>query len=47
MGRLDQGGSVQELLPELLRWRDDRELDRDDQRLVRNLLLTTQSQGNK
>lgn len=43
MERLDQGGDVQELIPELIRWRDDRELDRDDQRLVRNLLLTTQS----
>ena len=40
MERLDKGESVQELLPELTHWRDDRALDRDDQRLVRNLLLT-------
>ncbi len=46
MERLDQNGDIQELLPELIRWRDDRELDRDDQRLVRNLLLTVESRKN-
>lgn len=40
MARMDRGENVAGLLPELNRWRDDRELDRDDQRLVRNLLLT-------
>ncbi len=43
MERLDKGESVQELLPELIRWRDDRALDRDDQRLVRNLLITVEN----
>ncbi|MCH5352757.1 MAG: signal recognition particle-docking protein FtsY [Acutalibacter sp.] len=43
MGRLDRKENVQELLPELYRWRDDRELERDDQRLVRNLLLNVES----
>ena len=43
MERLDSGENVQELLPQLYRWRDDRELERDDQRLVRNLLLTVES----
>ena len=43
MERLDSGETVQELLPQLYRWRDDRELERDDQRLVRNLLLTVES----
>lgn len=43
MERLDRDESVQELVPELIRWRDDRELDRDDQRLVRNLMLTVQN----
>ena len=43
MGRLDRDESVQDLLPRLNQWRDDRELDRDDQRLIRNLLLTVQS----
>ena len=43
MERLDKGESVQELLPELTHWRDDRALDRDDQRLVRNLLLTVEN----
>ena len=45
MERLDRDESVQELLPELNRWRDDRDLDRDDQRLIRNLLLTVQSKS--
>lgn len=44
LARLDRGESLRELLPELERWRDDRELDRDSQRLVRNLLLTAQNQ---
>ncbi len=43
MEKLDKGGDVKELVPELIQWRDDRELDRDDQRLVRNLMLTVQS----
>ena len=43
MKRLDEKENVQELLPQLYRWRDDRELERDDQRLVRNLLLTVES----
>lgn len=43
MEKLDKGGDVKELIPELIQWRDDRELDRDDQRLVRNLMLTVQS----
>ena len=46
MERLDRDESVQDLIPELTAWRDDRDLDRDDQRLVRNLLLTTASLGN-
>ena len=41
MRRLDQDEAFEGMLPELNQWRDDRELDRDDQRLVRNLLLTT------
>lgn len=40
--RLDQKESVQELLPELHAWRDDAALDRDSQRLVRNLLVTVE-----
>lgn len=40
--RLDQKESVQELLPELHAWRDDAALDRDSQRLVRNLLVTAE-----
>ncbi len=43
MEKLDKGEDVKELVPELIQWRDDRELDRDDQRLVRNLMLTVQS----
>ncbi len=43
MARLDRDESVEELLSELTRWRDDRALDRDDQRLVRNLLLTVEN----
>lgn len=43
--RLDNGENVSDLLPELTRWRDDRELDRDSQRLVRNLLLTIENRG--
>ena len=43
MARLDRKETVQDLLPELYRWRDDRELERDDQRLVRNLLLNVES----
>ena len=43
MERLDRKENVQGLLPELYRWRDDRELERDDQRLVRNLLLNVES----
>lgn len=45
MEKLDKGGDVKELVPELIQWRDDRELDRDDQRLVRNLMLTVQSRA--
>ncbi len=41
--RLDSDESVSDLLPELYNWRDDRELDRDSQRLVRNLLLTVEN----
>lgn len=41
--RLDQNGSVKDMLPELRRWRDDPGLERDDQRLVRNLLVTAES----
>lgn len=40
--RLGQKESVQELLPELHAWRDDAALDRDSQRLVRNLLVTVE-----
>ncbi len=43
MARLDRGESVKELIPQLRRWRDDPELPRDDQRLVRNLLVTAES----
>lgn len=42
MARLDENEGVRDMLPELRAWRDDRELDRDDQRLVRNLLLTAE-----
>lgn len=42
MVRLDESEGVRDMLPELRAWRDDRELDRDDQRLVRNLLLTAE-----
>ncbi len=42
MARLDENEGVRDMLPELRSWRDDRELDRDDQRLVRNLLLTAE-----
>ena len=45
MEKLDNGEDVKALVPELARWRDDRELDRDDQRLVRNLMLTVQSRA--
>jgi len=45
MEKLDKGEDVKELVPELIQWRDDRELDRDDQRLVRNLMLTVQSRA--
>lgn len=45
MEKLDKGEDVKALVPELARWRDDRELDRDDQRLVRNLMLTVQSRA--
>ncbi len=47
LGRLDRGESLHEAVPELIQWRDDRELDRDDQRLVRNLLLTAEGQERK
>ncbi len=40
MARLDENESVRDILPELKVWLDDRELDRDDQRLARNLMLT-------
>lgn len=40
MERLDGEGSVRNMLPELKSWLEDRELDRDDQRLARNLMLT-------
>ncbi len=40
MERLDGNESVRDMLPGLKVWLDDRELDRDDQRLVRNLMLT-------
>lgn len=42
MARLDENEGVRDMLPELRAWRDDSELDRDDQRLVRNLLLTAE-----
>ena len=42
MARLGENEGVRDMLPELRAWRDDRELDRDDQRLVRNLLLTAE-----
>lgn len=42
MARLGENEGVRDMLPELKAWRDDRELDRDDQRLVRNLLLTAE-----
>ena len=45
MEKLDKGEDVKELVPELIQCRDDRELDRDDQRLVRNLMLTVQSRA--
>lgn len=43
--RLDRGESVRELVPELHRWRDDPDLPRDDQRLIRNLLVTVERRG--
>lgn len=45
MGKLDRDEDAGNLLSELNRWKDDRELDRDDQRLVRNLLLTVQNRN--
>ncbi len=41
--RLDRGEAVSDLIPQLRRWRDDGELERDDQRLIRNLLVTAES----
>ena len=46
MKRLDNGGDVKDLIPQLHRWRDDAELDRDSQRLVRNFLVTVERLGN-
>ena len=46
MKRLDNGGDVKDLIPQLHRWRDDVELDRDSQRLVRNFLVTVERLGN-
>ncbi len=43
LARLDKGESVRDAIPELTAWRDDPSLPRDDQRLVRNLLATTES----
>ncbi len=43
MGRLDRSESVKDAIPQLQRWRDDPDLERDDQRLVRNLLVTVES----
>ena len=40
MERLDSNESVRDMLPGQKVWLDDRELDRDDQRLARNLMLT-------
>ncbi len=42
MAGVGENEGVRDMLPELRAWRDDRELDRDDQRLVRNLLLTAE-----
>ena len=44
--KLDRNENVHDLLPELTRWRDDSSLERDDQRLVRNLLLTVENREN-
>ncbi len=44
--KLDRNENVHDLLPELVRWRDDSSLERDDQRLVRNLLLTVENREN-
>ncbi len=43
MGRLDRDESVKDAVPQLLCWRDDPDLEQDDQRLVRNLLVTVES----
>lgn len=43
MERLDRGESVRDMLPQLRLWRDDPDLERDSQRLVRNLLITVES----
>ncbi len=45
MDRLDEKEGVEELLEELSRWRNDNLLDRDDQRLLRNLLVTVENRG--
>lgn len=42
MEKLDNNENVHDMVPGLMKWRDDRELDRDDQRLVRNLMLTVE-----
>lgn len=46
MERLDENGSVHDMAPELKVWLEDRELDRDDQRLARNLMLTVSKREN-
>jgi len=45
MGRLDRNESVKDAIPQLQRWRDDPDLERDSQRLIRNLLVTVESRS--
>lgn len=47
MERLDGEGSLRDMRPQLQRFLEDRELDRDDQRLARNLMLTVDKRETK
>ncbi len=45
MKRLDQNENVEDAVSQLQCWRDDPALEKDDQRLVRNLLITVESRA--
>ncbi len=47
MARLDQGESVKDALPLLQQWKGDQGLPMDEQRLVRNLLVTVENRVRK